>query len=81
MLRPHMEILRARGYARSELHQPTVKLLSATTALAAAEWIRRASKDEELERIGATYALFKSDDSWKVVMVTVHPPSSIVDLR
>lgn len=81
LLRPHMEGLQARGYARSELNSASVKLLSATTALAAVQWIRRKANEEELERVGATYALFKSDDDWKIVMVTVHSPAALPDLE
>jgi hypothetical protein len=81
LIRPQMENLRARGYARSELNRPTVKLLSPTTALAAVEWVRRKGNEEELERLGATYAFFKGDDGWKIVMVTVHSPSTLPELK
>lgn len=81
ILRPHIESLQARGYARSELDRATVKLLSETTALAAVQWIRRKADEEELERVGATYALFKSEDGWKIVMVTVHSPAALLELE
>ena len=81
LIRPQIEKLRARGYARSELKRPTVKLLIPTTALAAVEWIRRKGNEEELERLGATYAFFKGDDGWKIVMVTVHAPSTLPQLQ
>lgn len=81
ILRPHIDSLQARGYARSELDRATVKLLSETTALAAVQWIRRKADEEELERIGATYALFKSEDGWKIVMVTVHSPAALLELE
>lgn len=58
-----------------------MKILSPTTALAAVEWIRRKGNDEELERLGATYAFFKSDGSWKIVMLTVHSPSTVPTLK
>ncbi|MGH8543983.1 MAG: DUF6841 family protein [Gammaproteobacteria bacterium] len=81
LLRPHVESLRNRGYARSELHRVSVKLLSETTALAAVEWIRRRSDDEELERVGATYALFEGDEGWKIIMVTVHSPATLLEFN
>ncbi len=81
ILRPQIEDLRARGYARSELNRAKVKLLSATTALAAVEWIRRKVNKEELERLGATYAFFKGERGWKIVMVTVYPPTTLVELK
>ena len=81
LLRPQMETLRARGYARSELNRATVKVLSAATALASVEWVRRKANNEELERLGGTYAFFKSKDGWKIVMVTVHPSTTVVELK
>lgn len=81
LLRPQLENLRARGYARSELNQATVKLLSATTALATVEWIRFKADNQELERLGATYAFFKNERGWKIAMVTVYPPTTLVELK
>ena len=81
LLRPQVDSLRARGYARSELNQAKVKLLSATTALASVEWTRFKAKDEELERLGATYAFFKGESGWKIVMVSVYPPTTLAEPR
>jgi hypothetical protein len=81
LLRPRMETLRARGYERSELNRATVKVLSPATALASVEWVRRKANNEELERLGGTYAFFKSKDDWKIVMVTVHPSTTVVELK
>lgn len=81
LLRSQIENLRARGYSRSELDRTTVKVLSATTALAAVEWIRHKADEEELERLGATYAFFKGEHGWKIVMVTVHSPATLVELK
>lgn len=81
LLRPQIQKLQARGYARSELGRATVRILSATTALAAVEWIRRKANEEELERLGATYAFFKGEHGWKIVMVTVHPPATLVEFE
>lgn len=81
ILRPQMDALRARGYARSDMSRATVKFLSPTTALAAVEWIRRRSNDDELERLGATYAFFKAAGGWKIVMVTVHPAATLPELE
>ncbi len=81
LLRPQIRDLRARGYAKSELDRTTVKLLSATTALAAVQWIRYKINKEELERLGATYAFFKGEHGWKIVMVTVYPPATLVELK
>ena len=80
LVQPLIEGLRARGFARSEMQQATVKLLSPSTALAAVEWVRRNRDREEIDRIGTTYAFFRAGDSWKIVMVTVHPPETLVRL-
>jgi ketosteroid isomerase-like protein len=76
LVQPLMEGLRARGYARSEMDRATVRLLSPTIALAAVEWSRFGADGEEIGRLGATYAFFKGDAGWKIVMVTVHPPET-----
>lgn len=81
ILRPQMEKLRSRGYAKSELRRASVKLLSTSTALASVEWTRRKSNEEELERLGATYAFYKGDKGWQIVMVTVHSPATLVELK
>jgi hypothetical protein len=81
LLRPQIENLRARGYARSEVNAATVKLLSATTALVATEWIRYKANNEELERLGATYAFYRGERGWKIAMVTVYPPATLVELN
>ena len=81
ILRPQMEKLRSRGYARSELRKASVKVLSTSTALAAVEWTRRKANEEELERVGATYAFYKGEKGWKIVMLTVHSPATLVELK
>lgn len=81
VIRPQLEALRARGYARSDLNRVTVKLLSPATALASVEWIRRKADKAELERLGATYAFFKDENVWKIVFLTVHPSTTVVELK
>lgn len=74
VLRP----LRARGYShsiRSELH---VKLLNQTTALASAVFVRYKTDDSELETIGATYVLRKTEGEWKIAVVMGHPPANVI---
>lgn len=81
IVRPLIDGLRARGYTRSEMNRATVKLLSPTTALAAVEWSRLDTAGEELQRIGVTYAFLETDDGWKIVMVSAHPPETLLDLE
>ena len=70
--------LRARGYShstRSELH---VKLLDQTTALASAVFVRHKTDGSELETIGATYVLRKTEGEWKIAVVMGHPPANVI---
>ena len=69
---PVMQNLRARGYGRSELDQRKVKLLSAKSALASGIAVRYKSDGQELERVGITYMLHKTDDSWKFAVMVLH---------
>lgn len=80
LLRPLAEELRDRGYARSEMSRASVKLLSGSTALASVEWIRRAADGEEIERLGTTYAFYRGEKGWKIVMVTAHPPDTLLEM-
>jgi ketosteroid isomerase-like protein len=70
--------LRERGYShstRSELH---VKLLDQTTALASAVFVRHKTDGSELETIGVTYVLRKTEGEWKIAVVMRHPPANII---
>ena len=69
---PVMQNLRARGYGRSELSLLKVKLLSAKSALATGRAVRYKSDGQELERVGLTYMLHKTDDAWKFAVMVLH---------
>ena len=74
MFSPAMEGLRLRGYGRSEFEVQQVKILNATSALAIGIAVRYKTDGQELERVGITYVLRKSDSDWKIaVMVLVFP--------
>lgn len=81
VVRPLIDELRAQGYTRSEMKRATVKVLSPTTALAAVEWSRLDAAGEELQRIGVTYAFLERQNGWKIVMVSVHPPETLLELE
>ena len=72
---PVMQNLRTRGYGRSELSQRKVKLLSAKSALVSGIAVRYKSDGQELERVGITYMLHKTDDAWKFVVMVLHDAS------
>jgi ketosteroid isomerase-like protein len=70
--------LRERGYShstRSELH---VKLLDQTIALASAVFVRHKTDGSELETIGVTYVLRKTEGEWKIAVMTRHPPANVI---
>jgi ketosteroid isomerase-like protein len=76
-LTPAMDGLRARGYVRSELSVLNVKLLSATTTLVTGVAVRYKADEQELERVGVTYVLCKSESGWKIAVLIVHDADDI----
>ena len=58
---PVMENLRQREYRRSEFSLQQLRLLSAASALATGVAIRYKTDGQEMERVGLTYLLYKSD--------------------
>jgi hypothetical protein len=75
---PAMEDLRARGYGRSELSLQQVNLLSATAGLASGVARRYKRDGQELERVGVTYLLHKSDMGWKIAVLVLHDTGEVV---
>lgn len=75
---PVIEGLRARGYGRSELSLHQVKMLSATAALANGVARRYKADGQELEGIGVTYLLHKSDTGWKLAVVVLRDRDQVV---
>ena len=74
VLRP----LRERGYSHSTVSELHVKLLDQTTALASAVVVRHKTDGSELETIGVTYVLRKTDGEWKIAVLIRHPPASVI---
>ena len=70
--------LRARGYSRSTRSELHVKLLDQSTALASAVFVRHKTDGSELETIGATYVLRKTEGEWKIAVVMGHPPANVI---
>lgn len=68
------EGLRAKGYSRSELANLNVKSMSDTTSLASGLAIRYRLDGSELERVGVTYIVQKSDKGWRIVVTVIHDP-------
>ena len=55
-----------------------MKLLNQTTALASAVFVRHKTDGSELETVGATYLLRKTEGEWKIAVVTGHPPANVI---
>jgi ketosteroid isomerase-like protein len=77
-LEPMLESLRTRGYARSEFNAPHIKQMSATAALVSGVAVRFKADGQELERLGVSYLLHKTDDGWKIAATVVHDADKVV---
>jgi ketosteroid isomerase-like protein len=73
-----MEGLKARGYARSEVMDLHVKQMSGNTALVSVSRGRYATDGRELERLGETYTLRRTEGGWKIVVAMIHDPDTIL---
>jgi hypothetical protein len=71
---PVMEGLRARGYGRSELEPGYVKSLSSSAALIGGVAVRYKFDGQQLDRVGVTYVLHKTESGWKFATVILHNP-------
>jgi ketosteroid isomerase-like protein len=70
--------LRERGYSHSTWSELHIKLLDQTTALASVVAVRHKTDGSELETIGATYVLRKTEGEWKISVVIRHPPANVI---
>jgi hypothetical protein len=73
---PVMEGLRAKGYGRSELELGSVKSLSSSAALIGGVAVRYKTDGQQLERVGITYVLHKTESGWKFATVILHDPTT-----
>ncbi len=73
---PLTDGLRAKGYGRSELELAYVKSLSSSTALVGGVAVRYTSDGQQLERVGVTYVLHKTETAWKFATVILHDPNT-----
>ena len=73
---PVMEGLRSKGYGRSEFELGYVKPLSASVALVGGVAVRYKTDGQQLERLGVTYVLHKTESGWKFATVIAHDPNT-----
>ena len=71
---PVMEGLRGKGYGRSEFELDYAKSLSSSAALIGGVAVRYNTEGQQLERVGITYVLHKTESGWKFATVILHDP-------
>ena len=69
---PVMEGLRSKGYGRSEFELGYAMLLSSSTSLIGGVAVRYNADGQQLERVGITYLLHKTESGWKFATVILH---------
>ena len=75
-----LDRLGASGYTGGEYTTLHVRAVGERTALVSAAAVRYGQSGRELERIGATYTLHRSDAGWKITVLVAHPPDRVVPL-
>ena len=73
-----MEGLKARNYARSELTELHAHQMNENTALVSVSRVRYKTDGEELERLGETYTLRRTEGGWKIAVAMIHDPDTIL---
>jgi hypothetical protein len=73
---PVMEGLRSKGYGRSEFEPEYAKSLSSSAALTGGVAVRYGRDGQQLERVGITYLLQKTNSGWKFATVILHDPNT-----
>ena len=82
LLKPLFARLKEAGWnGRSEWTQLHVKQMSTGVAMASGLTVRHKADGQELERVAATYVLRKTNDGWKIAVLTVHDPGSVLRLE
>ena len=73
-----MRDLEARGFARSEIVESHLHVLSEALAVVSVSRIRYADTGRELGRLGETYTLRRTGDDWKIVVAVVHDADGVL---
>jgi len=78
---PRFDALKTQELGRTERAEANIKMLNDNTALASSKAIRYKKDGAELERRGATFALRKTDDGWKIVTLIHHSPDNVIKMK
>ncbi len=79
--RPRFDDLKTLGFGRTERVEANINVLTDDTAMASGMAIRYTKGGSELERRGATFALRKTDDGWKIVTLIHHSPDNVIQMN
>ena len=79
--RPRFDDLKTQGFGSTERVEANVKVLNDNTAIASSKAIRYTKDGLELGRRGATFALRKTDDGWKIVTMIHHSPDNVIKMN
>jgi hypothetical protein len=69
VLGPAVEVLRSKGYQRSEFVEPEFTTLTETTVLVRGVAVRYRALGTELERIPISYLVHRTGVGWKIAVV------------
>ena len=78
---PRFDDLKTQRFGRTERTEANIKVLNDNTAMASSQAIRYTKDGSELERRGATFALRKTDDGWKIVTLIHHSPDNVIQMN
>ena len=78
---PRFDDLKTQKFGRTERAEANIKVLNDNTAMVSGRAIRYAKDGLELERRGATFALRKTDDGWKIVALIHHSPDNVIQMN
>ena len=78
---PRFDALKTQGFGRTERADTNIKMLNDNTAMASSKAIRYTKDELGLERRGATFALRKTGDSWKIVTLIHHSPDNVIKMN
>ena len=70
--------LKEQGYSYSKLLEVHVRLLGSGVALVSDVVTEYKTDGSELMTLGGTFILRKTDDVWKLVVLTFHPPKYVI---
>jgi hypothetical protein len=78
---PVMEGLRTKGYGRSEFEVRYINSLGSCAAIVGGVAVRYRTDGRQLDRVGITYALHKTDRGWKFATVILHDPGPPAEVK